>query len=236
MQISGLSGSSSAWAVRELFPQPQKQQQNVPGAGQQMPGAAAKATTTGIGGAQMSSDMLMQLLNMQSGQPSATDAATRMISDLDSDGDGALSLEEATATGASKAAEAFAALDSDGDGSLTTSELSSSLEAMGPPPGGPPRGGPPPGGPPPGGGASSSDVASSILSAVDSDDDGAISLSEITSATDAEENDETQSAFSSLDTDGDGKLSLAELTAALDQYLQTNASRFASNVEDAIAA
>ena len=74
------------------------------------------------------------------------------------------------------------------------------------------------------------------MSAADSDDDGAISLSEITSATDAEEDDETTSAFSSLDTDGDGKLSLSELTAALDQYLQTNASRLASNVEDAIAA
>lgn len=235
MQISGLSGSSSAWAVRELFQPQQKTEKNMPGAGQQMPGAASKTTTTGIGGAQMSSDMLMQLLNMQSGQPSATDAATRMIGDLDSDGDGALSLAEATATGSGKAAEAFAALDSDGDGSLTTSELSSSLEAMGPPPGGPPPGGPPPGGPPPGGG-SSSDVASSILSAVDSDEDGGISLSELTSATETEESDETNSAFSSLDTDGDGKLNLSELTAALDKYLQTNASRFASNVEDAIAA
>lgn len=207
MQISGLSGSSSAWAVRELFPPPQQQQQNVPVAGQQMPGAAAKATTTGIGGAQMSSDMLMQLLNMQSGARRASDAATRMISDLDSDG----------------------------DGSLTTSELSSSLEAMGPPPGGPPRGGPPPGGPPPGGG-SSSDIASSIMSAVDSDDDSGISLSEITSATGTEENGETTSAFSSLDTDSDGKLSMSELTAALDKHLQTDASRFAANVEDAIAA
>ena len=235
MQISGLSGSSSAWAVRELFPPPQKQQQNVPGAGQQMPGAAATAKTSGISGAQMSSDMLMQLLNMQSGPPSANDAATHMISDLDSDGDGALSLAEATATGSSKAAEAFAALDSDGDGSLTTGELASSLEQMGPPPSGRPHGGPPPGGPP-AGGRSSSDIASGIMSAVDSDDDGGISLSEITSVTNTDESSETQSAFSSLDTDGDGKLSMAELTAALDKYLQTDASRFASNVEDAIAA
>lgn len=186
----------------------------------------------GVSGALMSSDMLSQLLNMQSSVSSrATDAATRMISDLDADGDGALSIEEASASGSSKAAEAFAALDTDSDGSLTTSELASSLEAMGPPPGGPPPGGPPPGGRP-----SSSDVASQIFSAVDNDEDGGLSLSEIGAATGNEETEETESAFSSLDTDGDGKLSLAELTAALDQYLQTNASRFASNAEAAVAA
>ncbi|MEZ5970303.1 MAG: EF-hand domain-containing protein [Hyphomonadaceae bacterium] len=220
--------------MRELFPPPQKQQQNVPGAGQQMPGAASKTTMTGVGGAQMSSDMLMQLLSMQGSRPSTTDAATRMISSLDTDGDGALSLSEASAAGASRASEAFVVLDTDGDGVLTSDELATSLEAMGPPPGGPPPGGPPPGGPPPGGGPS--DLASRILSEVDSDQDGGISLSELTSATGAEENDTTTSAFSSLDTDGDGKLSLAELTAALDKYLQTDASRFASNAEDAIAA
>ena len=180
----------------------------------------------------MSSDMLMQLLNMQSsGRPSASDAATRMIGDLDSDGDGALTLAEATASGASRAAEAFASLDSDGDGALTTSELASSLEAIGPPGGARPPGGPPSGGPPP----SSSDLASQILGGADSDSDGALSLSEVTSATGTEDNEETTSAFSSLDTDGDGKLSLAELTAALDKYLQTDATRFASSTEAAVA-
>lgn len=194
-----------------------------------MPGAKSQSAMSGVSGAQMSSGMLMQLLNMQAQPSNASDAATRMISDLDSDGDGALSLEEATASGSSKAAEAFGALDIDGDGSLTSTELASSLEAMGPPPGG--DGGPPPGGPPPGGPPPSSGMASDVLSSFDSDEDGGISLSEVLSATESEESDETTSAFASLDTDGDGKLSLAELTAALDQYLQTNTSRFASNAE-----
>jgi len=169
-----------------------------------------------MGGAQMSSDMLSQLLNMQSGNSTrgasgASDAATSMINSLDTNGDGVVSLEEAEAGGSQNASQAFAALDSDGDGSLTSTELSSALQQLGPPHGyhhGGPR--------------SSSDIATQILSDIDSDGDGGLSLSEIGTATGTAANDQTNAAFSNLDTDGNGKLSLTELTSALDKYLQTD--------------
>lgn len=214
MQVSGISGSSSAWAVRELFPPPQSTAQNLPSAGQSMP-SKPSAANLAVGDAQISTDMLGALMQMQTSTQS--DMATSMISDLDADGDGALSIEEVASSGTSAASEAFAALDSDGDGSLTATELSSALDAMGPPPGGPP----------PSMQQSSSDAATSVLDSLDADDDGALSLSEILSALDTDE-DSTSTAFSSSDADADGKLSLAELTAVFDRY---NTARLTSSGE-----
>lgn len=188
----------------------------------------------GFGGAQMSTDIMSSLMGLQMQPPSASDMAANLISNLDANSDGALSIDEVSATN-SDAAQAFAALDSDGDGSLTSAELTSAFEEMGPPPGGPPPGGGMgggPGGPPP----SSGDMASSIISETDSDDDEALSLAEITEALGADESKETTSAFASLDTNADGKLSLAELTTALDQYLKVGAERFAAQAVDATSA
>jgi Ca2+-binding EF-hand superfamily protein len=230
MQVSGLSGSSAAAALRELFQKPQSNKQEVPSAGQQMPSGASCAMQ-GMGGVQMSSAIMSSLMGMQTEAPGASNMAAHMLSDLDADGDGVLSLEEATANANSaNASEAFATLDADGDGSLTLDELTSALEEAGPPPGGPPPGGPH--GPP----ASSNDLASSLISSLDSDEDDSLSLSEVTKALGAEEGEETSSAFSSLDTDGDGKLSLAELTAALDKYLQAGVSQLAEQTAAQVSA
>jgi hypothetical protein len=94
--------------------------------------------------------------------------AEKMLKDLDSDGDGAISkseLAKASQTSASSSSsstskadsadtasldELFKAMDADGDGSVSKSELSAFLEKAGPPQGPPPAGGPPPSGGPPG--------------------------------------------------------------------------------------
>ena len=194
------------------------------------------AAMQGVGGAQMSSNMLQSLIGMQAdgqscGPPSTSDMASKMISDLDTNGDGVISLEEATASGDSNASQAFAALDADGDGSLTTDELSTALKQMGPPPGGPP----------PGGGhhrasaTSSSDLASQLLSDLDTDGEDGLSLNEVGSALGEDTSSSSlTSGFSSLDSDGDGKLSLAELTSAFDRYAAAMTSQFAS--QDSMAA
>lgn len=231
MQVSGLSGSSAAQALRELFQQHKNTTQELPSARQEMPSSGGKAMQ-GFGGAQMSSDILSSLMGMQVQPPSASDMASRMMSNLDANSDGALSVDEVSSI-SDGAAEAFATLDTDSDGSLTSEELTAAFEEMGSPPGGPPPGGGMGGpvGPPPSSGA----MASDIMSETDSDDDESLSLAEITETLGAEDSEETASAFASLDTDGDGKLSLSELTAALDQYLKTGAERFATQAAEATA-
>ena len=72
------------------------------------------------------------------------------------------------------------------------------------------------GGPPP----SADEEASSILSALDTDEDSSLGMHEILSAFGMDSDDETgsvSSALASLDSDGDGKLSLAELTSAIQE-------------------
>jgi len=229
MQVSGLSGSSAALALRELFQQQKTTTQEMPSARQEIPSGGARAMQ-GFGGAQMSTDMLSSLMGMQMQPPSASDMASRMMSNLDANADGALSIDEVSSL-SDGAAEAFATLDADGDGSLTSEELAAAFEQAGPPSGGPPGGIGGPGGPPPSAGA----MASDIMSETDGDDDESLTLAEITEALGAEESEETSSAFSKLDSDGDGKLSLAELTAALDQYLKAGAERFAAQAADATA-
>jgi hypothetical protein len=90
-----------------------------------------------------------------------------IFAQTDTDGDGAVSLEEfgddeaASDIGSEKLQKLFDLVDADGDGSITETESSDFLDAIqsalndsrpagGPPPGGPPPGGPPPDGPPPG--------------------------------------------------------------------------------------
>jgi hypothetical protein len=111
--------------------------------------------------------------------------AERMLKDIDSDGDGAISksdlakasqaassstsTDSASSVSETSLDDLFSAMDADGDGSVTQSELSSFLEQAGPPAGQPdgarPAGGPPPsGGPPPGGGPTGSDDSSETSS------------------------------------------------------------------------
>jgi len=188
----------------------QEQPGKTKGAGGPPPGGPPPSPPPGGGAQQFSSNTLSGLLSAQetSGED---DLASKLISDADSDGDGALSLEEIQTTLGADASDeltaAVSSLDTDGDGKLTAEELSAGLEANRPEGRGPP--------PPP----SSSDIASQLLGDVDSDSDGALSLAEIQSELGLDDEDEgLTSAFGSLDTDGDGKLGSAELTAALDAF------------------
>jgi len=113
------------------------------------------------------------------------------LSDIDSDGDGAISQTEMEAfdtsksgrTDTTRADEMFAAMDTDGDGSVTSTEKSAfddQMAANGP------QGGPPPG-PPPGGmgNATSTSSASSLFSSSDSASDIASLLKELQGAIDS---------------------------------------------------
>lgn len=169
----------------------------------------------GGGAQQFASKTLSGLLSTQETPPSASDVASKLIQDADSDGDGALSLaeiESTLGTGASDQLSASVAkLDTDGDGKLNADELSAGLEAARP------KGGRPP---PP----SSADVASSLIGETDANGDGALSLDEILTKLGQDNSDEATSAFGKLDTNSDGQLSSAELTAALDAFRAAHAN------------
>ena len=88
-----------------------------------------------------STDTLSSLLSVQQQPPAASDIASKLIGDADSDGDGSLSLDEIKAAlnggGASQTGStddgltpALAKLDTDGDGKLSSSELTSALESQ----------------------------------------------------------------------------------------------------------
>ena len=72
--------------------------------------------------------------------PTSSDLASQIISKVDANGDGSLSLDEitsglgantsSTASGSSAFSGAFAKLDANGDGALSASELSAALQAL----------------------------------------------------------------------------------------------------------
>ena len=230
MQIQSMTGSSAAMAVRNLFPLPGKGGQQVPGEGQTVPVSGCTQSHK-VSSAGLSTNMLSSLLGLQEDKgvqaPDLSDMAGKMIGHLDSDGNGTVSLEEASASGAEGAADSFGVLDMDGDGMLTAEELSSALEQKGPPPGAPP-------GQPTGGimrdGMNASDLASRLLEELGSDDETGLSLSQITDALGlGEETSAVSDGFSRLDGDGDGTLSLAELTSALTRYAQSALPPFGSD-------
>jgi len=101
--------------------------------------------SSGQASSQFAANTLASLLSVQQ-QPSASDLASRLIGQVDTDSDGSLSLDEIRSTlekaGMSKASSAsgassqdlltsaFGKLDGNGDGKLDTSELTSALEEM----------------------------------------------------------------------------------------------------------
>lgn len=226
MQISSASSASaglSLQALRDLF-----QTQSAETTGQTSPGAGLFSPTEGtsapppppgpppaaMAGGGIGSDTMSALLESQEAGSTGQDMISSLISDLDSDGDGGLSLAEiGTALGVSDTSglsEAFTSLDADGDGVMSAAEMETGLQAMGPPPGGP-MGGPPP--------ASAEETASGVIDAADTNEDGTVSLEELMAARGQDDASALQDGFSALDTDGDGGLSATELTSAFESMM-----------------
>src|SRR5262249_9693329 len=97
--------------------------------GQNSPGAAA---LSGCGGPQLAPQTLSSAMSLQTQTPSASNLASNLISALDTDGDGAVSLDEIQ-QGLSKAGfstdvtQAFTSLDKNGDGKLSSDELANGI-------------------------------------------------------------------------------------------------------------
>lgn len=114
------------------------------------------------------------------------DLIAQQLAEADQDGDEALSLEES-----GMEEELFSTMDSDGDGLVTSSEILAYIQTMfterpSPPPPPPPS-------------------AEDMISALDADGDGGLSL---------EESGASQEQFDAADTNQDGIVSQAELEAA----------------------
>ncbi|QLA80994.1 calcium-binding protein [Acidovorax sp. JMULE5] len=165
-----------------------------------------------------------------------SDTATSQAGDdlfgkVDSDGDGAVSktelqaLLEAMSGGTASQAgvssdDVFSQLDADGDGSLTQAEFDAGrpsgaageagggMQAMGGMP-------PPPGGP---GGASASADSTTTYDALDTNEDGEVSLTErLAGSTSSVEQDAITALFNAIDTDGDASISASESKTFIDQ-------------------
>ncbi|OXE36039.1 MAG: hypothetical protein CGW95_10120 [Phenylobacterium zucineum] len=156
VQIYGISNSYEASGVQKalmsLVHQASAGTQNT---GQVLPGNDQDSDdggprppppkSNGQASSQFASSTLASLLSVQQ-QPSASDFASKLIGQVDANGDGSLSLDEIKATlekagltktssasgssGTDPLADAFGKLDSNQDGKLDTSELTSALETM----------------------------------------------------------------------------------------------------------
>lgn len=154
-------------------------------------------------------------------QPDATELASQVMTEADTDGDSLISESEFSSlmsdADSSDVDGLFAEMDSDGDGSLSSSEMEDTVsalieqlqaakaaqqqsEAMGPPPGGPM-------GPPP--------DAETMVSDNDSDGDGYLSEDEFSVMLGDKSESEISELFTAADTDGDGLVSDSELETAM---------------------
>ena len=189
----------------------------------------------------------MDFVQSRSSADSTSEATNGTGDDLfgtvDSDGDGAVSKTELQAlleamsggtvsqTGVSSD-DAFAALDTDGDGSLTQTEF----DAGRPPEGSaPPAGGMPP---PPGGsrgaGGTQDASATTTYDALDTNEDGVVSLTErLAGATSTLEQDAVSALFSAIDTDGDQTISESESKTFIDQLTSQFTSATAASTATA---
>jgi Ca2+-binding EF-hand superfamily protein len=262
MQISSSSSSYDTSSTQKILQALLQQKAN--STGQDLPGAAAADGASPAppgpppGGAstQFDAKTLTSLLSTQE-KGSASSAADKLVSDLDTDGDGSLSLAEIQAGlqqsgDTSTLASGVAKLDTDGDGKLSSSELASALQGAhkghhahhhAPPadvddPDDPDAATATQGGRP-----SAADLSAKMISALDTDGDGSLSLDEIEAALQNDGSDASKgsntlgSAVAKLDTDGDGKLGAAELTSALQAFRDAHErGQKAGTTENSIAA
>ena len=153
MQIPSLSVASLFKEMQALLsPSQVSRGSKTSSAGQDLPSAAnltaastASAAPSFLGSTpsqQFSSDLLATLISAQAAPPSASSVAGKLISNLDANGDGTLSLSEienALSNGASaqtaSAATAsltsgFNKIDANGDGQISQTELATALQTL----------------------------------------------------------------------------------------------------------
>jgi Ca2+-binding EF-hand superfamily protein len=219
-----------------------------PGAGQDLPGAAAQPPTadsatapqptSSPNAAQFVSNTLASLLSTQEAPPSSANVAAKIIGVADTNGDGSLSLSEIEAalgadttsgaaasgshatSGADALGQAFSSIDANGDGQISAGELTNALDAQKAAHGA--HHGHHHGRNASELAASSSELASQAISSADTDGDGQLSLAEIQKALGtsaaAGAADALTSAIGALDSNADGLLSPAELSAGIDAF------------------
>jgi len=159
------------------------------------------------------------LMSMQQGQTtsggdqSGTDTAQDdLVTSMDADGDGQVSMAEFVAARPSDVSEEqatnlFNIFDTEGSGSLTTDQLQEAMSKNAPPMGA----GPPP--PPP---SSSDDSSSDLFSSLDTDGDGVVSQEEFVAARPSDVSEEqATNLFNSFDTEGSGSLTADQLQEAM---------------------
>lgn len=227
MQISSSSAATSSMApsaLRELFQAPTTETTGqisptgeVSKSGKGRPPPPPPPPPAGSGtDAGFSADTLSALLQAQESGSGGSD----VIDEADTNGDGTVSLAELAASlGTDEAAvsKAFSKVDSDADGQITVDELDAGLKEAGGRRG--PHGPPPP----------ASEVASNLLTSTDSDQNGSLSLGEISTALGQNDQTALTDAFASLDTNGDGGLGSDELTSAIESIFARQMAAYAAN-------
>ncbi|MGR6466181.1 EF-hand domain-containing protein [Rhizobium sp. PAMB 3182] len=170
-----------------------------------------------------SGNMMSMMMSMSDTLASPQLSTTDLVSSMDSDEDGSVTLEEFVASRPDEVSEEdattlFNSFDSEDTGSLTTEALADAMDASRP---APPMGGPGgPGGPPPGGPPSEdSDGDDDLVSAMDSDEDGSVTLEEfVASRPDEVSEEDATTLFNSFDSEGTGSLT----TEALGDAMKSN--------------
>jgi Ca2+-binding EF-hand superfamily protein len=164
-----------------------------------------------------SGNMMSMMMSMSDTLAAPQLSTADLVSSMDADEDGSVSLDEFVASRPDDVSEEdattlFNSFDSEGAGSLTTDALADAMDASRPAPlmGGP--GGPPPGPPP----SDDGDGDDDLLTALDTDEDGNVTLEEFVTARpdDVSEEDAT-TLFNSFDSEGTGSLTTDELSDAM---------------------
>lgn len=234
MQISSSSAATSSMALsalRDLF-----QTQSTEPTGQNPPAGPASGSAKGPpsgpppgpppgagSGGGFSADTMSALLKTQE---EGSDAASAVIDEADTNGDGTVSLAELAAslrTDEASLSQAFTQVDADADGQINQDELDAGLKSLAPPGSGRPHGPPP----------SAGDIAADVLASADKDESGALSLDEISTALGEDDQTSLSDAFSALDTDGDGGLGADELTSAVTATFARQMAAYSADTEGA---
>ena len=167
----------------------------------------------------------------QKSKPDFETIAAEVMSSLDSDGSGSIdSTEFASALQSDSSADIFARIDTDSDGSMSSEEFMAALEASKPehPEGAKEMGSMPP--PPPSGGGneSESDSQSQTYSALDTNQDGTVSLEELLSGAQEKSADSSSASSSTSLEDKFSKLKTAMLESILSYYSSNSSSNTTS--------